>query len=55
MRKHYYGYLRGLPNVAKLRAELMTYVTTEPIVERLLRFMEEVSVNPEPSAGIVFA
>ena len=55
MRKHYSGYLRGLPNIAKLRAELMTYVTTEPIVERLLRFMDEVIANPEPSAGIVFA
>jgi tRNA-dihydrouridine synthase B len=55
MRKHYSGYLRGLPNIAKLRAELMTYITTEPIVERLHRFTDEVLANPEPSAGIVFA
>ena len=33
----------------------MTYVATEPIVERLLRFTDEVIANPEPSAGIVFA
>ncbi len=55
MRKHYSGYLRGLPNIARLRAELMTFVTTEPIVERLLRFTDEVMANPELSAGVVFA
>ncbi len=55
MRKHYSGYLRGMPNIAKLRAELMTYATAEPIVERLARFAEEVPAEPEPAAGIIFA
>ncbi|HTR80903.1 MAG TPA: tRNA dihydrouridine synthase DusB [Bacteroidota bacterium] len=49
MRKHYSGYLRGLPNVAKFRAELMTYTTQAPVVERLMRFGEEVSLNRELS------
>ena len=55
MRKHYSGYLRGLPNIAKLRAELMTYSTAGPVVERLIRFNDEVSLNPEPSAEHFFA
>jgi tRNA-dihydrouridine synthase B len=38
MRKHYSGYLRDLPGVAGLRAELMTYVETEPIIARLHEF-----------------
>ncbi|HTX19273.1 MAG TPA: tRNA dihydrouridine synthase DusB [Bacteroidota bacterium] len=45
MRKHYSGYLRGLPNIARLRAELMTYATRDPIIERLTRFSEEVSLG----------
>ena len=55
MRKHYSGYLRGLPNIAKLRAELMTYSTVEPIVERLARFAEESLLGPEPSEEHMFA
>ncbi len=41
MRKHYSGYLRGMNNVAKVRAELMQWTGREPVVERLLKFMEE--------------
>jgi len=40
-RRHYSGYLSGAPNIAKLRAELMTYETMQPIVDRLYRFLEE--------------
>lgn len=40
-RKYYSGYLRGLPNIARLRADLMQYVTVEPIVERIERYREE--------------
>ena len=50
MRKHYSGYLRGLPNVAKLRAELMAYTLMEPIVARLLKFSEEVVPIPVPAS-----
>jgi len=35
MRKHYSGYLKGLPNIAKFRAELMQFIKLEPIVEKL--------------------
>lgn len=40
-RKHYSGYLKGLPHIAKLRAELMEFVELEPILPRLRRFGEE--------------
>ncbi len=40
-RKHYAGYLRGVPHIAALRAELMTFVELDPIVARLRRFVEE--------------
>ncbi|MBE7560510.1 tRNA dihydrouridine synthase DusB [bacterium] len=42
-RKHYSGYLKGLPGVARLRAELMTYTEAAPVIERLDRFREEMA------------
>ncbi len=41
MRKHYSGYLRGLPNVSKVRMELMGLTDIEAIVNRLLLFKDE--------------
>jgi tRNA-dihydrouridine synthase B len=41
-RKYYSGYLKGLPFIAKLRAELMTYLEKAPILERLARYGEEI-------------
>lgn len=35
MRKHYSGYLKGLPNIAKFRLELMQYTNLDPIIELL--------------------
>lgn len=35
MRKYISGYLKGLPNIAKFRAELMQYVQLQPVLERL--------------------
>jgi len=35
MRKHYSGYLKGLPNISKFRLQLMQYTTLEPIIELL--------------------
>jgi tRNA-dihydrouridine synthase B len=35
MRKHYSGYLKGLPNIAKFRAELMQFTTLDPIITKL--------------------
>jgi tRNA-dihydrouridine synthase B len=40
LRKHYAGFLRGLPHVAKLRNELMQYTEARPILEHLTRFLE---------------
>lgn len=40
-RKHYADYLRGLPNAAKLRAELMSLMEFEKISDRLHLFCEE--------------
>ncbi|HIJ66405.1 MAG TPA: tRNA dihydrouridine synthase DusB [Candidatus Hydrogenedentes bacterium] len=39
-RKHYAGYLKGQPNIAKLRAELMQFSNVGPIEARLNRFLE---------------
>lgn len=41
-RKYYSGYLKGLPFIAKLRAELMTYPTVAPILDRLAAYEEEI-------------
>jgi tRNA-dihydrouridine synthase B len=40
-RKHYAGYLRGARNIARLRAELMLFTETAPILERLERYLAE--------------
>lgn len=40
-RKHLSGYLKGLPHVAKLRAELQYFTEAAPIIERLQHFLEE--------------
>ena len=39
-RKYYVGYLNGVPNVAKLRSDLMQLVDLEKIIERLLDFLK---------------
>jgi tRNA-dihydrouridine synthase B len=41
LRKHYLGYLKGLPNVARLRADLMQLTEIDRIVERLYQFLEQ--------------
>ncbi|MBI5092271.1 MAG: tRNA dihydrouridine synthase DusB [Candidatus Hydrogenedentes bacterium] len=40
-RKHYGGYLKGLHNAAKFRAEMMQYVEVEPILARLNQYRDE--------------
>ncbi len=40
-RKHYTGYFRGLPNIAKLRSELMQLTSQDAVVERLHAFLEQ--------------
>ena len=44
-RKHYSGYLRNLPGVAKLRAELMQFVEVQHIIDHLQRFAETLAVE----------
>ena len=39
-RKHYTGYLRNMPNISRLRQELMTYTELNPILERLTKLTE---------------
>jgi tRNA-dihydrouridine synthase B len=40
LRKHYSGFLRGLPHVSKIRMELMQFTEAAPILEHLTRFLE---------------
>lgn len=40
-RKHYAGYLNGIPHVASLRKELMQLVDLESIIERLNQFVDQ--------------
>jgi tRNA-dihydrouridine synthase len=40
LRKHYAGFLRGMPHVSKIRNELMQFTQMEPIFEHLTRFLE---------------
>jgi tRNA-dihydrouridine synthase B len=40
-RKYYAGYLKRAANIARLRAELMTYTDVEPIAARLYRYLDE--------------
>ncbi len=49
LRKHYSGFLRGLPHVSKIRMELMQFTEAGPILEHLTSFLEHYS----PSAATV--
>ena len=40
-RKHYSGYLKGLPNISQVRSDLMQYTELNQVVERLTQYMEE--------------
>jgi tRNA-dihydrouridine synthase B len=48
LRKHYSGFLRGLPHVSKIRMELMQFTEAEPIFEHLTRFLELYSPGAQP-------
>lgn len=52
MRKHYSGYLRGIPHVARLRSELMEFTEIDPIVERLQLFLETSTHACAPSERV---
>ncbi len=40
LRKHYAGFLRGMPHVSRIRMELMQFTEAAPIFEHLTRFLE---------------
>ena len=40
-RKHYVGYLKGLPNIAQVRSELMQFTMLEQVIERLEKYLNE--------------
>lgn len=40
LRKHYSGFLRGMPHVSKMRMELMQFTEAQPILDHLTRFLE---------------
>ena len=50
LRKHYSGFLRGMPHVAKVRMELMQFTEAAPILEHLTRFLELYSPAPASAA-----
>ncbi len=47
MRKHYSGYLKGMPNISKFRLELMKYTSLEKVLNRLDEFLLERENQPE--------
>jgi tRNA-dihydrouridine synthase B len=45
-RKYYSGYLRGLPNVSKVRAELMQWTEVQPVIDRIMKFADDMKNEP---------
>jgi tRNA-dihydrouridine synthase B len=48
MRKHYSGFLRGMPNVSRIRMELMQFTEAGPILDHLTKFLELYSPSSSP-------
>ncbi len=48
-RKYYAGYLRNLPNVAKLKSDLMQLVDLELVIKRLHQFLAQPTYSSETS------
>ena len=46
LRKHYSGFLRGLPHVSRIRMELMQFTEAAPIFDHLTKFLELYSPRP---------
>jgi len=40
-RKHYVGYLKGLPNISQVRTELMQCAGLQQVIDRLNKYLEE--------------
>ncbi len=45
-RKHFKGYLKGLPESTAVRTEIMRWTEPDPVVERLLNYAAELGVTP---------
>jgi len=45
-RKHYAGYLRGLPNASTLRQELMQFTEMLPVMDRVKSFAQGMNAQP---------
>jgi tRNA-dihydrouridine synthase B len=55
-RKHYAGYLRGLPHVSRLRAELMQFTGAQQVLDHLQLFLDTMAAPRECApapAGVV--
>ena len=44
-RKHYVGYLKGLPNITPVRSDLMQCTMLEQVIERLQKYLEESTIH----------
>src|SRR5580698_2522566 len=44
-RKHYVGYIKGLPNITPVRSELMQMTMQEQVIERLQKYLLEESAS----------
>ncbi len=44
-RKHYVGYLKGLPNIAPVRSELMQFILMDQVIERLQKYLESSALH----------
>ena len=52
LRKHYSGFLRGLPHVSTIRHELMQFTEAAPILDHLTRFLELYSPAAAPASMV---
>lgn len=55
LRKHYSGFLRGMPHVSKIRMELMQFTEAQPILDHLTTFLELYSPSHTPAGEQVAA
>ncbi len=55
LRKHYSGFLRGMPHVSKIRMELMQFTEAQPILDHLTKFLELYSPSAAPAGEHVAA
>jgi len=47
MRKHFSGYLKGIPNVSKFRMELMQFTQLQPLVDRLESYKNQMKFTTD--------